>query len=372
MAGTEEAGFTPDDSAATLTAALGTPRFILGIKDGWHAIDPGSLPPVCPEHARTTVALCDRIVCVVNDAREPGEPFVTALYEPLDFPVALNRCPDCLWRWAAETGNTGAALSTLTGLAHQIATAILAGEDALTRDSDATVELLAHVSRHAGIPHHSEGCTDGDCDHAEGECPSESYCTACSLAAGSWAGEWEGRLREECMIASPCAPLLAVAASLDVREDPAGPADALAQAERLLAGRDAEIERLTRKLNAITQAGRPAGPLDAGTLDLSAAIRAAAHVPSSTEGEYAEEDWNVADDVVRAVARQIMQQVMADGARPLMEARADEIETAARRDERRAVLAIAREEAEGLTDHLGEGVAAVPLADLVRRLELES
>jgi hypothetical protein len=36
-------------------------------------------------------------------------------------------------------------------------------------------------------------------------------CQACSLQAGSWAGEWEGQYAVECTIPAPCGVLTALA-----------------------------------------------------------------------------------------------------------------------------------------------------------------
>jgi len=70
-----------------------------------------------------------------------------------------------------------------------------------------------------------EDCAEGSCDHGVYEddhgdkdevwtCPYPDAtvgCAACSVQAGSWAGEWEGQYAEECTVAAPCDVLRALA-----------------------------------------------------------------------------------------------------------------------------------------------------------------
>jgi hypothetical protein len=188
--------------------------FLVGVQDEWHAIDAPATALRCELHAW---AVCG---AVVRQA-EPDQP-----YDFTAYPVSLGACPECLWTVAARTDALDAALATLGHpLAHDIAAAVLneAGRRELDLyDAPEMIDLLTAVSRHAPARLVSEECRDGDCEH-EGDCPGRSACAACSLQAGSWAGEWEGQYRDECAITSPCAPLLALAAHFGVVA-PAAPA----------------------------------------------------------------------------------------------------------------------------------------------------
>jgi hypothetical protein len=176
-------------------------QFAIGVQDGWHAIPSGSILAGCTGHRW---AACGALVRTTK-YEQP--------YDPRAIPVSFDPCPDCLWIAAARSGMLDAALAMLTHpVAHDAAAGILnlAGRMESDDDDPACIQLLAAVTRHAPVALVSEECSEGDCEH-EGNCPETLACRACSLQAGGWAGEWEGRYREECTIPGPCAPLLAIA-----------------------------------------------------------------------------------------------------------------------------------------------------------------
>lgn len=198
---------------------------IAGVQDGWHAIEPlgvrmgGWLG--CNDHAS---ALCGATVRIARDENDAERP-----YSPGEPPQSHDPCPACMWEVAARTDTFEAVLATLADpLAHEVATAIL--NDALIAegtagpfDNDHALQVLTAVTRHCPVQLVEEGCGEGDCDHEDGECPSSPACRACSLQAGPWAHSWEGQYMDECTIAAPCAPLLAIAAHYGLPEVPAGP-----------------------------------------------------------------------------------------------------------------------------------------------------
>jgi hypothetical protein len=210
----EQTGFVPDPGAELdLGLRQPDPRFRTGVQNGWHAIDAEPYFPGCGEHAG---ALCSVLVRVAGERFQP--------YNPSSVPVSYDPCPVCRWTVAAVTDDYSTALAELGHpLARSIATAILDRSGRLEQgvDDPATVQLLAHVSRHAPIALVAEACSEGDCEHVAngdepGKCPDLLACKACSLQAGSWAGEWEGQYRPECLIEAPCAVLLALGKSAGV------------------------------------------------------------------------------------------------------------------------------------------------------------
>lgn len=186
--------------------------FLSGVQDGFHAV--GNAPDAlksCTDHAWS---VCGQIVRVAWSAEQFPVP-----YSPGEAPQSLDPCPACMWEVAARTDTLEAVLATLGDpLAHDVATAILneAHRD-LALDDPAVLQLLTAVTRHSPALLVAEDCAEGDCDHPSGEHPGQrEACRACSLQDGSWAGEWDGQYRPECTIPSPCAPLLALAASFGV------------------------------------------------------------------------------------------------------------------------------------------------------------
>lgn len=219
-----------------LPAEITAPQFLVGVQRGWHAIDPASIafqggPHGCLTHA---AALCGYVVRVARGELQP--------YRPGEPPVSHDQCPACRWTVAARTGTLAAAVAELADpLAVDVACAILdkACRDLLENehlelDDPALIQLLAHVSRHEPGRIVGEECAEGSCGHPEGQCPGRDACRACSLQAGSWAGEREGQFRDECTILSPCGPLLAAAAHFGVEATADG-------AARIAAGRRRQV-----------------------------------------------------------------------------------------------------------------------------------
>lgn len=199
-------------------------RSTTGFRDGvWHALgDPypsvgdasGTTGPASDvatgaagTRARTT--LCGAVADV---ARKVG------LFDP-ERPAAT--CPQCVWWEAIRTDTIPAAIARLAGpprraLAVALAEAILAaaenGGDGIGHP--ATVELLAAVSAHAGEALIAGDCVEDGCDHpGEAACPiTVVACRACSVIAGGWAGEWEGRYSVEATVETPCSLLTTMAA----------------------------------------------------------------------------------------------------------------------------------------------------------------
>lgn len=185
----------------TRVPEITTARFLTGLQNGWHAVDPEGLQPGCGTHRW---AVCGKVVRLA---------LKFGAYDPGSTPVTYGPCHLCSWIVAARTGTLDAALARLADpVAHDAAADFLnaAGRDYREHDDPALMQLLAAVSDHAPVRLVSEECGDGDCEH-EGDCPADSACRACSLQAGSWAGEWEGTYRSECTIPAPCAVLLALA-----------------------------------------------------------------------------------------------------------------------------------------------------------------
>jgi hypothetical protein len=206
------------------------PAFVLGVHCGtWHAIDATAGRPGCERHHWSACGLPVLTGWRLADVPEP--------WNPDAYPASLGPCPECRWQVAGATQDFGPALASLKDpLARQVADAIIAANRAEGGDMEdpAMHQLLAAVSRHVGADLFAEDCAEGDCDHAPGGCPlAGRACGECSLRLGAWAGEYEDRLRPECMIPAPCAPLLAIAAHFGV-EVPPGPADA--ELERLRSG----------------------------------------------------------------------------------------------------------------------------------------
>ena len=183
-------------------------EFLTGIGSGdWHAIPKDALAYALEGPAYSVAfAACGELVRV---AAKYGA------YNRDTTPVTYHPCQPCAWTVAAEGGmpSIDAEIGRLPSLAGDTCRAILGRTDAdYEPDHPATIQLLATVAAHAPVDLVSEECAEGDCDHADGQHPSSTVaCLACSPVTGDWAGEWEGRLRPECIINAPCAVLLALA-----------------------------------------------------------------------------------------------------------------------------------------------------------------
>jgi hypothetical protein len=193
-----------------------------------------------------------------------GGPLVRIPSIPIPFahdaaPPWAKLCPTCCWTAATATatatadldveirawelsGPTGSALARVLGgaidLHARVCRAIIT--DALTGtaqdpediDHPRTIQLLAAATVHRPILLVPEGCAEEPdvCDHRPPALPADddwscdfpdahAACGACSLVAGSWAGEWEGQI--DISVDAPCSVLRALAARFDVPiEDP--------------------------------------------------------------------------------------------------------------------------------------------------------
>lgn len=215
---------------------------LTGVSGGlWHAVE-RTMPPrpgpalsagpvqgvVLQDVVLQGVALCGLVVQVAQK------------YDGFDRRRTDRTCPTCAWTHAVRTG-TDAVAAELAALdsagpagptsagggglelpvplraAARVAAAVLAAADAPGSDHDpthpATVQLLATVTAHAPTGLLEQDCAEGDCEHDPGLCPiAVVACPACSVRAGSWAGEWEGSYQSECTIPGPCEVLRTLAA----------------------------------------------------------------------------------------------------------------------------------------------------------------
>lgn len=137
-----------------------------------------------------------------------------------------GRCPHCAWQVAFEQHIEQDELAALAPaadelpaltrllpdpqLAVRICEAILA-DRSCDPDHPHKARLLAHATAHAPVLLLPEDCAEGSCDHGGGNgariCnyPDAAIgCAACSVTAGSWAGEWEGQYAPECTVTAPC------------------------------------------------------------------------------------------------------------------------------------------------------------------------
>lgn len=138
---------------------------------------------------------------------------------------AIGVCPHCAWHVAIDTLSVAEELAALRptdssarasftaagvelDLVATVCAAVIAAAEAVDDEHGLyhprTVDLLAHVTAHGPVLLVGEGCSEGDCDHEDGPCPADVSCEACSLVAGSWAGEWAGQYDEVCTVPGPC------------------------------------------------------------------------------------------------------------------------------------------------------------------------
>jgi hypothetical protein len=91
-------------------------------------------------------------------------------------------------------------------------------EDGYDADSPRWAQLLGHVTAHRPVVLVPHDCAGGDCDHDDpAECLAVGValaCQACSVQAGSWAGEWQGQY--ELTVPAPCSVLSAMATAFGV------------------------------------------------------------------------------------------------------------------------------------------------------------
>lgn len=223
-----------------MSAAIPIPDvpFVIGIGGGpLHAIehknalwavrhgDTGSRPRV---HVTTA---CDLAVAVV--AREWGE-----FRRGNEHLLPHQLCPTCAWTVALHHGTGDAELAAWGPSPEEAATwdrllpdpPILTrtcqrilddwhNEDEEDRDHPHWAQLLGHVCAHRPEMLVSEECLEGDHDHEGEDCPARLACATCSVKAGSWDGEWQGRY--EVAVPAPCSALLAAAGAYEAKGAPA-------------------------------------------------------------------------------------------------------------------------------------------------------
>ncbi|ANE83357.1 hypothetical protein A7U43_27920 (plasmid) [Mycobacterium adipatum] len=136
------------------------------------------------------------------------------------------RCERCSWVVALNRGTVEQEIDLYTAeaggdrrgaLLREIFTSILADappgpESQAGHRSD----LLAHAARHRPVLTVCAECSESGLTAAHGpsvsRCPHAAVvCQECSFTADSWAGEWNGVATGECVVASPCSTLLALA-----------------------------------------------------------------------------------------------------------------------------------------------------------------
>lgn len=214
-------------------------QFLTGVQDGWHAV-----PVDAIKYAATTADGISKIARAECGALVGVAPKFGA-YDRSPYPVRYNPCQVCAWTVAAMTGQLEAEVQRLmpsnedrdvlarlipdpliaVTAAAMIVEAVSMGRYGAEDSRDpAHTQLLAAISSHAPVILLPEDCAEDSCEHyppgydplgGKGfECPrpeASVACAACSLQAGSWAGEWEGTFRSECRILAPCAPLTQLA-----------------------------------------------------------------------------------------------------------------------------------------------------------------
>ncbi|WP_436764370.1 hypothetical protein [Streptosporangium sp. V21-05] len=206
---------------ATSSAPTKVAPFVAGIAPGagMHAVPRDYAQRALAEGAGESGGLCGRRVLVaprVGAFDRATLPAWAVAANPEARSGAIERELDAL----TPTGTNRDVLEQLLGdalVVRHLCEAILAaarqpGADGLDH---AVIELLAHASAHAPVPLWPHDCAAGECHHPAGACPCVVACAACSLRAGSWAGDQEGTYRPECTITAPCQVLATMAAHLN-------------------------------------------------------------------------------------------------------------------------------------------------------------
>ena len=152
-----------------------------------------------------------------------------------------GRCERCGWVVALHRGTVEQEIGLYTDgldsaaahpqwgsaarLLRRIFTAILAdappGRDGQVGQRS---DLLAHAAVHRQCVAVCSDCAQTSPAAAHGgqggSCAEPTVvCLACTFTAGSWAGQWEGTVSGECVVAAPCSVLRALAAHYDIAVD---------------------------------------------------------------------------------------------------------------------------------------------------------
>ncbi len=213
-------GRVPDPAVMT--------EYVTGVHRGWHAIHRADLEYAFGADPRLAAwAVCGALVRVSKHG----------VYDRAETPVSHDPCPQCAWHVAIATGSTERELLLLAPDDRQAAALARCGVIPLTAvavcrailasaedpaDPAVLMQLAAATAHQPGLAV-SEACLEGDCAHhpedlADGQdwrCDypdAEAVCWACSLRYGSWAGEGEGLLLDECVVPAPCGVLSALTA----------------------------------------------------------------------------------------------------------------------------------------------------------------
>ena len=209
-----------------LTAAATKPagHYLVGVQDGWHAVDRADLryAAAFSNETQAAQAACGALVRVAPK-------FGT--YGSASYPVSFDPCAFCAWTVAIATGSVEAEMTRLTPstddaatlrtvhginplVAPQLCRAILAAageEDEPAGDVaylGAVIRQLAAVSRHR--PRIACRADDDETGGAEDQ-PGPAYCWECTLMTGDEAGEWSGRAMPECSVTGVCSVTSALA-----------------------------------------------------------------------------------------------------------------------------------------------------------------
>jgi hypothetical protein len=218
-------------------------QFVTGVGAGhsWHAIDRELAEhPFTQAAGGMAAAVCGAAARVTK----------YGVYDRVSTPVTYEPCQVCAWTVAIATGSTERELRLNTPgdraagalaragadplLVAAICRAVLACESSPGAeqglDHPATAQILAHATAHRPVAAIAEDCAEDSrsCRHRPDEAGAggedwrcdypgaEALCLACSLRAGSWAGEWEGDVMDECRVRAPCGVLRALAARYGV------------------------------------------------------------------------------------------------------------------------------------------------------------
>jgi hypothetical protein len=220
------AGLNPDPLIAM--------QFVTGAGAGhlWHAVDRDQAEHEIAQATGVAEAVCGALARVT----------MYDVYDRLTVPAGYGLCALCAWTVAIATSSTERELRLLTpddhvaaGLARasappflavNICRAVLTHESSPDAegglDHEATVQILAHATSHRPALAIAEDCAENDraCRHRppaaalSWRCDypgADALCLACTLRAGSWAGELQGDIMEECRVPAPCGVLRALA-----------------------------------------------------------------------------------------------------------------------------------------------------------------
>jgi hypothetical protein len=191
--------------------------YLTGVQQGWHAVARDALKFAATMSSGVQIAQAE-CGALVRVSKHGG-------YVRGGYPVMHEPCPVCAWTVAVATDASESELDLITPdfaefdalaglgldplLPVKLVRAILGGGE--DKSDPAVIRQLAAVSAHQPGRAVSEACAEGDCGHDP--CTGgQAVCWTCSLRSGDEAGEWAGRLMDECTVVAPCGILSALAA----------------------------------------------------------------------------------------------------------------------------------------------------------------